>query len=126
MRHNPKLTREQRYGVKLGISYSYLQFIKQNTPEDAVILYPSKEDFFPPGQESPFQGEVYNLSWATRFLYPRKIIFPHQMQQNVFTPYISHIAIVNGRGFERINNYQGDRFEHGVLPVKSSKRNDGQ
>ncbi|MCD8044094.1 MAG: hypothetical protein LUH10_13660 [Tannerellaceae bacterium] len=118
---HPHLTEEQRYELKLGTSYKYLMLLKEHTPEDAVILYPVKEDFFPPGEETPFQGEIYNLSWATRFLYPRKIIFPHQMQQNIFSPDISHIAIVNGRGFERIHNYAGEKFTHGILPVKFNR-----
>ena len=51
--------------MKLGVDYDYLLFIKQATPENAVILYPSQEAFLKKG--SPFKREIGNKLYATRF-----------------------------------------------------------
>ncbi|MDR1259033.1 MAG: hypothetical protein LBK65_07140 [Tannerellaceae bacterium] len=100
---NPDATIEQRNEFKLGTDYSYLLYVKNSTPEDAVILYPSHEDFFPPGVESPFKQNISNKIWALRFLYPRKLVLPSEMGTNRYTNDITHVAIVNGRGYERLN-----------------------
>jgi hypothetical protein len=118
IRANPDLTLEQKYEQKLGIDYAYLQFVKSATPEDAVILYPSREDFFPEGIESPFKQGVSNKTWGLRFLYPRKLVLPSEMETNRYANDITHVAIVNGRGYERLDYEVETPIEHGVLPVK--------
>jgi hypothetical protein len=116
IRQFPGKTNEQRLEVKLGMSYTYLQFIKRQTPEDAVILYPDWREFFPEGVESPFNGEITNKIWATRFLYPRKIVLSSERDKNRYGKHITHVAIVNGTGFEKVNYPVAAKFEHGVLP----------
>ena len=125
IRENPHLTLEQRNEMKLGFDYAYLQFLKNATPEDAVILYPSREDFFPEGVESPFKQDVSNKIWALRFLYPRKLALPSeleiggsQMETNRYAKDVTHVAIVNGRGYERLDYEVETPVVHGVLPVK--------
>lgn len=49
----PKLTFEQKMQMKLGTSYEYLLYLKQATPENAVILYPDSKDFREKGAHSP-------------------------------------------------------------------------
>jgi hypothetical protein len=100
---NPNATLEQRNEFKLGTDYSYLLYVKNSTPEDAVILYPSHEDFSPPGVESPFKQNISNKTWALRFLYPRKLVLPSEMETNRYARDITHVAIVNGRGYERLD-----------------------
>ena len=115
----PNLPLEKRYEMKLGFSYTYLDYLKKRTPENAVILYPDKEQFFPKDKKSPFEGDVANKLWALRFLYPRKIISAKEAEMSIYKNDITHIAIVNGLGFEYIN-YTGEHFEHGILPVKTN------
>ena len=42
IKKHPELTFEEKMKMKLGVDYDYLLFIKQATPENAVILYPSQ------------------------------------------------------------------------------------
>lgn len=113
----PKLTLNNRFEMKLGMSYDFLNYIKEQTPDNAVLLYPSQEDFFPPGKQSPFQHEPYNKTWATRFLYPRKLVLPNELDKNKYASEISHVVIVNGKGFERIPYPMEHKIEHGVFPI---------
>lgn len=117
IRANPNLTTAQKNEQKLGNDYAYLQFIRNSTPEDAVILYPSHEDFFPEGVESPFKQDISNKIWGLRFLYPRKLVLPSEMESNRYAKDITHVAIVNGRGYERLNYEVDSSIEHGVLPL---------
>ncbi|MDR1557899.1 MAG: hypothetical protein LBS88_12865 [Tannerellaceae bacterium] len=118
IRANPNLTVAQKNEMKLGIDYAYLQFVRNATPEDAVILYPSVDDFFPEGVESPFKHGISNKMWGLRFLYPRKLVLPSEMETNRYAGDITHVAIVNGRGYERLNYEVDASVVHGVLPVK--------
>ncbi|MDR1644745.1 MAG: hypothetical protein LBS05_02810 [Tannerellaceae bacterium] len=117
IRAYPNLTIEQRNEQKLGNDYAYLQFVKNSTPEDAVILYPAREDFFPEGIESPFKQDIANKTFGLRFLYPRKLVLPSEMETNRYAKDITHVAIVNGRGLERLKYEIETPIEHGVLPL---------
>ena len=91
----PKLTTDQKYEMKLGTSYAYLRFIREQTPPNAIILYPERNDFFPPGTESQFKGqEPYNKVWATRVLFPRKLVTPSELKDSPYAGQITHVAIV--------------------------------
>jgi hypothetical protein len=121
VKQNPNLTLDERYTAKLGSAYTYLMYIKSQTPENAVILYPSVEEFFPKDKNSIFPGNsgVSGKIWALRFLYPRKLVLPSEMETNRYAKDITHVAIVNGYGFERLNYPVENKFEHGVLPVNN-------
>ena len=41
----PHLELDKKYEAKLGFDYEYINLIKQNTPENAVLLMPGKEIF---------------------------------------------------------------------------------
>jgi len=118
IRKYPKLPLEKRYETKMGTNYSFLAFLKNATPEDAVILYPESSDFFPEGVKSPFTGEIYNKVYAIRFLHPRRLVTPSELKSSSLSKEINFVAIVNGRGFERLNYEVEKKFEHGVLAVK--------
>ena len=112
----PKLTFEQKMQMKLGTSYEYLLYLKQATPENAVILYPDSKDFREKG--SPFTQNIDNKIYATRFLYPRKLILESERKTGKYKNEITHVAIVNGKGTEKLPYPVDTEFQHGVLPLK--------
>ncbi|MDR2810236.1 MAG: hypothetical protein LBB84_06735 [Tannerellaceae bacterium] len=118
IRENPHLSIKEKNEMKLGADFAYVWFLRESTPENAVILYPSAEDFYPPDKSSPFKQGLQNKIWALRFLYPRRLVLPSEMETNRYAPDITHVAIVNGRGHERLNYPVELRQEHGILPVK--------
>ncbi len=108
---------DERFEMKLGASHVYLRHIKENTPEDAVILLPSRADFFPEEGEQLFQGEPYNKLWATRFLYPRRVILPQELGETPWSEKITHVAIVNGQGYEYLDYEVARKAPHAVYPI---------
>ena len=94
-------TLDKRYIAVLKSVYEYIEVIKNSTPEDAVILYPEYESFFPENEKHVFHNSgVANKMWAIRFLYPRKIVRPSELESSPYKDEITHVAIVNGRGGE--------------------------
>ena len=115
--HYAHTTTDQRFEMKLGLAHVYLRYLKENTPPDAVILLPSKEAFYPEGAERIFSGEPYNKLWATRFLYPRRVVLPSELGKTPWSQKITHVAIVNGVGYEYLNYDVDHKVAHTVLPV---------
>ncbi|HVI44697.1 MAG TPA: hypothetical protein VM802_07500 [Chitinophaga sp.] len=113
----PDLTTDQKLEIKLGKSYGYLRYVKEQTPENAVILFPGAEAFSPPGQKSDYTGEPYNKLWALRFLYPRKLVIPSEMGKTSYYRKVTHIAVVNGLGAEKLETPPGIPLTDIVLPV---------
>lgn len=110
-------TTDQRYEMKLGLAHVYLRYLKENTPPDAVILLPSQKAFYPEGQERIFSGEPFNKLWATRFLYPRRVIIPAELGKTPWSQKITHVAIVNGIGYEYLDYDVEHKAAHTILPV---------
>lgn len=126
MKQYSDLTIEQKWAIKLGFDYRYLEFMKKNTPEDAVILMPADSVLFPPGVKSEFTKESYsvrNKAWATYFLYPRKIIYEKEINKNPLASKINYIAIANYRGYERLNYSVKIKQKYQVLPINIDRVN---
>ena len=56
--------------------------------------------------------------YATRFLYPRKLILESERKTGKYKNEITHVAIVNGKGMEKLPYPVDTEFQHGVLPLK--------
>jgi len=120
IKKNKNLPLEQKLGSKFGFNFFYWKHIIDNTPEDAVILYPNKEIFFPEGQETKFGGEPYNKIYASRFLYPRKLVYPTEIEVNRYGKQITHVAIVNGWGYDYLE-YETYHVDNTILPIRLSE-----
>jgi len=90
----PHLTFDQKMQIKLGADYQYLMYLREATPQNAIILYPSATAFHKKG--SPFTHGISNKICATRFLYPRKLVLESEISASKYARKITHVAIVNG------------------------------
>jgi hypothetical protein len=117
-RENRNLPIDRRWEAKLGYTYAYLRFVRDNTPEDAVILYPTHEVFFPKGKESRFSGEPGTKMIAIRFLYPRKVVMADEIDRNCYGNQLTHVAIANGWGYEHLEYAVDNRADDTVLPIR--------
>jgi len=112
------ITLEQRYSVLLNTTYTYFMLIKNNTDENAVILYPEHEAFFPENEKPVFQHSgVSNKMWAIRFLYPRILIKPSELESSSYKDKITDVAFVNGRGREYLPYKLTEDAKFGVMPM---------
>lgn len=112
----PHLTFDQKMQMKLGLNYNYLLIIRNSTPPDAVILYPSPEEFRV--KESPFTQDIDNKLYALRFLYPRKLVTKENLPDSQYAGKVTHVAIVNGMGKDRVPYPIDSLRMHGVFPIE--------
>lgn len=113
---NKHLSADEWREAKMGFSYKYLKHIRDNTPDTAVILMPERDIYFPKEGKGDFEGDMSNKMWRLRVLYPRKIVDASEME-NKYATEITHVAIVNGWGYDKLNYEVRDRVQYAVLPV---------
>ena len=85
--------------MKLGADYNYIIWLRDNTPEDAVIYYPSGGDFragHPTIPQNPFNGKLIDKLTVVRALYPRKVVTEEEYGKTSWSQKITYVAIVNG------------------------------
>ncbi len=86
-----------------------------------LSILPGKETFAIESNEVKFQGSTYTKGWALRFLYPRKVVLESEYDTSIYTPQITHVAIVNGVGAEKLPYKLSSVPAFGVLPIDPSQ-----
>jgi hypothetical protein len=114
------LTIDEKKEMKMGFTFTWLKFVRDNTPEDAVVLFPNHDVFFPEGQKSNFNGEPLHKIWCLNTLYPRRIVYADEVD-NSYAGRITHVAIVNGWGYDRLNYEVPQKMQYAVLPLNPNQ-----
>ena len=114
---------DERYTVVLKTTYTYFNLIKNNSPEDAVILYPDYDAFFPENEEHVFNNPgIANKMWVIRFLYPRKIVTQSELESSSYKDKITYVAIANGRGREFLPYELDENANFGVVLLNPTEK----
>lgn len=84
---------DEKMAWKRGIDYRYLQFVRQHTPPDAVILVPTARFISKHSQVMEFPA-LGNRGWVRYFLYPR--ILAQGEYTSSHRANVTHAMIVQG------------------------------
>jgi len=118
---HPELTQEQKWEIKCGFDYTYANYLKKNTPEDAVILFPPTDVLFPEGEKSDFNAKdswgIKNKAWATYFVYPRILVYETEKETNPYYKKVNYVAIANYWGYDKLNYSVTKKQKYQVLSV---------
>lgn len=112
---------ERRNLVKLGMGYWMFKYIKDNTPDSAVIYLPGHEAFLADGYGDKFSSVHFsNKLWAVRYLYPRKVVTDREYREFGAHPPLTHVFVVNGYGRDLLDSVQEEPVVgfYGIYPVK--------
>lgn len=122
-RQYPDLSYDDKMRARLGADYSFLTFVRDNTPQDAVILYPSGNDMRDSiqGQPSIFQGNLCEKLSLIRTLYPRRVILPHEMGTSPWGRKVTHVVVVGRHGADWLPYAVDSSFVIGVLPMQRTQ-----
>ena len=112
------LTLEDKMGYKVGL-YPLLKYVKEQTPENAVIL-------LPPGDESISNNSkwnfIYEPEWVEYFIYPRLCVATgYEKNQPELSKRLTHVLIVEGKGYDKLK-YDvplEQRVQETILPINS-------
>lgn len=112
-----KLNYDKRLEAKLGFTAIYLHMLRNNTPKTAVILMPPDSVFFPKGGKSQFNSLVLNKSWASYFVYPRKLVYEREQDTVLLNKAIAitHVAIAEYWGYQKLSYTLPSRERYTVL-----------
>ena len=117
-----QLSLEERLAHRLGMDYDFVQTVKGMTPENAVVFYPSRDDFLATpshGEKMPFRGTMGDKIAAIRVLYPRRVVTAEELGLTPYANKITHVAIVNGLHRDMVD-YPCDTMPIiDVLPMKA-------
>lgn len=118
------LSYDQRLEAKLGYDYVFVEMIRNNTPDSAVVFYPSREDFTDTSvqRQIAFNGALCDKLSAVRFLYPRRIVIEQELGKTSWSKRITHVAIVNGHGRELLRYPTDSTVVISVLPIDTIQK----
>jgi len=109
----PDLSVAERYELKWGGEIGYINKVKKQTPDSAIIIIPPRKLLTQAGFKS-----TQELPWLTYFLYPRKVVYEDDKDSSAIYKQANYILSVNGFGFDRVN-YRIDKPEaFMILPLK--------
>lgn len=110
---NPGKTIQQRYEMKWGQGeVTYVNKIKEQTPETAIVLLPPKKTI----QEVGFKS-VVELPWITYFLYPRKVVYEDDKDKSALYAQATHVVSINGYGIDKVKYAVEKPEPFMVLPI---------
>ena len=118
----PDLSTDEKMAMKLGADYQYLAYLRDNTPKDAVIYWPSAGDFrsAPDStQQTPFNGKLNDKLTAVRVLYPRRVVTENEYGKTSWSKKLTYIGIVNGHNTDKVHYPVPPQYTIGVLPVNA-------
>ena len=118
---NPNLHIDRKYEAKLGFDYKFINYVKSRTPENAVILIPPRSEFLKKNFNKKGFWGVKSKIWSTYFLYPRVIVDQKTIENDSsVVEKITHVMIINGWGYDKLEYSLREKYEYNVLPIKLS------
>lgn len=118
------LTLEEKYQAKLGFNYFYLDYLKKNTPEDAIILMPDKLTVFQKSKSNRFKRQSPYLIGrkipTTYFVYPRKLVYESEKDSSAIYSEATHVAIINNWGYDKLNYQVQNKVLNTVMPINQT------
>jgi hypothetical protein len=112
-------THEEKMRRMLGADYSYLSFVRNETPEDAIILAPPRSIWHPEGKKLGFGNWITSKSYVSYFIYPRRVIYDDEKDaQNPLKGQLTHVMIVDHWGYEKLDYPVSNKEQFSVLPIR--------
>lgn len=122
-----ELNYDQKMQAKLGFTIKYFDFVKEHTPDTAVILMPPDTVIRPPGQvhytKTAMNGYTTNRRWVSYFLYPRKLIYQDRLDKFPdLAQSVTHVAIINTWGYQKLPYRVSQKNQYSVMPIQIPKQ----
>jgi hypothetical protein len=108
--------------AKMGVEFLVLKQIRDNTPPDAVILFPPPAVMTQKTSYLTLRYEITMKPYATHFLYPRTVVYEQEKGKNPYFNKVNYVFCLHGWGFQYLN-YKPAQFNAvDVLPIHQSQK----
>jgi hypothetical protein len=111
---------DTKYEAKIGTEFLVLKQIRDNTPPNAVILFPPPLVLTQKTSYLSLRYEIGMKPWAAHFLYPRTIVYEQEKGKNPFYDKAQYIFILHGWGFDHLDYEPRQRNLVDILPLHKS------
>lgn len=122
---DPKMERQiaydTKYEAKIGVEFMVLKMIRDNTPPNAIILFPPPLILTQKTANLTLRYEIGMKPWASHFLYPRTIVYDQEKGKNPFYEKAQYIFVLHGWGFDRLDYEPKQRNQVDILPLHKSQ-----
>jgi hypothetical protein len=122
---DPKMKRQiaydTKYEAKIGTEFMILKMIRDNTPPNAIILFPPPLILTQKTTELTLRYEIGMKPWASHFLYPRTIVYEQEKGKNPFYEKAQYIFVLHGWGFDHLDYEPKQRNQVDILPLHKSQ-----
>lgn len=116
----PELRMEDKFLFRIE-DYWYIQFMTNHTPDSAVILLPPLHAI----DTTPEFNSLNDPEYMEYFLYPRLCVSEDQKNtKKELYARVTHVAIVNGWGYDKLKYRPQEMPSETVLPVEEPKKNE--
>lgn len=123
--HDPVVKRQiaydTKYEAKVGTEFMILKQIRDNTPPNAIILFPPPLILTQKTTYLTLRYEIGMKPWASHFLYPRTIVYEQEKGKNPFYDKAQYIFILHGWGFDHLDYEPQQRNLVDILPIHKSQ-----
>ncbi len=113
---------DAKLSMKVGV-YPFIQYIRSNTPEDAVILLPEGDSAVSNNSKWNF---IYDPEWMEYFIYPRLCLtIGREDEHPDLAKKITHVLIIEGKGYDKLKYHvpENERPAEAVLPINQAPAN---
>ena len=118
---NWNLSTEKKYDLRFGKTFAFLNYLNEHTPTDAIILMPPDSILLDKKSDYIFLEEITNKSWASYFVYPRKLIYEKEKNSNSYYSTASHVVIMNEWGKDKLRYNARINFKIEVAPINPQR-----
>lgn len=112
---------DTKYEAKIGVEFMVLKMIRDNTPPNAIILFPPPLILTQKTTNLTLRYEIGMKPWASHFLYPRTIVYDQERGKNPFYDKAQYIFVLHGWGFDRLDYEPKQRNQVDILPLHKSQ-----
>lgn len=107
---------EAKMAMRVG-NYSFIQYIKKNTPENAVLLLPEGDAEV---SNNSRWNYIYDPEWMEYFIYPRLCVaIGRENEHPDLAKRVTHVVIIEGKGYDKLKYFvpEGQRPTEAVFPI---------
>jgi len=113
---------DTKYEAKLGVDFMLLKMIRDNTPPDAIILFPPPHILTQKEAYLTLQQEITMKPWVSHFLYPRTIVYEQEKGKNPFYEKVQYILLLHGWGYDHLDYVPKQQGRIDFLPIHQSTK----